>query len=282
MKVVAQVFEETNYDAFKRLSDNRDVTQGRIAKLIASISEKYILNPIIVNEKMEIIDGQGRYDALKTLNKPIHFIISPGATSEDCRRMNKYNAKWTCLDFAKSHAKSGNQNYVRLLLACKNSSLPIGQILRITNKGTAQLKDSPAMSNFESGKLIFTEKDVETVSTVKKATDEISEALQFNGRTNDAYIIAIKVMIETEGYDHKRMINHCILCRRTYAQMASLKDQLSEFDRIYNYKTSTKKRLYFSDYMRNRGSNVREYNSPHFSAYNQPDASSLKGIAETN
>ena len=65
MKIIGQVFEETNYDAFAKLPDNRDLSPGRLNKLIASISERYILNPIIVNEKMEIIDGQGRLNALR-------------------------------------------------------------------------------------------------------------------------------------------------------------------------------------------------------------------------
>ena len=90
-KVIGQIFEEENYDIFVKLDDNRDVLSGRLNKLIASISERYVLNPIIVNEKFEIIDGQGRYEALKKLNRPIHYIIAPGAASDDCRRMNKYN-----------------------------------------------------------------------------------------------------------------------------------------------------------------------------------------------
>lgn len=64
-RIFAQVYEEKDYSKFKRLENNRDVTESRKEKLKASIASGEILNPIIVNEKMEIIDGQGRYEAKK-------------------------------------------------------------------------------------------------------------------------------------------------------------------------------------------------------------------------
>ena len=110
MKIITSVYEETNYNCFHRLPDNRDVFATRIEKLIASMSDRYILNPIIVNEKMEIIDGQGRFEARKAMKKPIHYIIVRGATSDDCRRMNKYTTVWTQLDYARSFEKSSSES----------------------------------------------------------------------------------------------------------------------------------------------------------------------------
>ena len=136
MKIIGQIFEEENYDTFHRLNDNRDVLSARLSKLITSISERWILNPIIVNEKMEIIDGQGRFEALKRLNKPIPYIISPGATSEDCRRMNKYNNRWSVLDFANSWSKAGKIAYTILLDTCQKTKLSISYVMRLSNHGT--------------------------------------------------------------------------------------------------------------------------------------------------
>jgi ParB-like chromosome segregation protein Spo0J len=92
-EIIGYVYQTYKYDSFVRLEDNRDVFSNRLNKLIASISERYICNPIIVNEKREIIDGQGRYEARKSLGLPIHYTIAKGATSDDCRRMNRYNTK---------------------------------------------------------------------------------------------------------------------------------------------------------------------------------------------
>lgn len=276
MKIIAQVFEEENYDCFRRLPDNRDVLGQRINKLLASIKERYVLNPIIVNERMEIIDGQGRFEACKALGKPIHYIISPGANSDDCRRMNKYNTKWSTLDFAKSYAKAGVASYKNLLLACKKTELSIGRVLRLANHGTKPSKGTHVeMSLYEKGLLEFDTSDVEKVVEIKAKIAEIKDALQFTGRVNDAFCTAIKVISETNGYDHDRMIRNCKAQRSSFAQMSRLVDQLIEFERIYNYKTRQSNKLYFSDYMRNRGINVRDYGKG-YTPYNDTDVSTLK------
>ena len=92
-KIIGNIYEETDYTKFRKLPDNRDVLSNRLTKLEASLSERAILNPIIVNEKMQIIDGQGRYEALKRMGKPIQYVVAKGANSDDCKRMNRYNTK---------------------------------------------------------------------------------------------------------------------------------------------------------------------------------------------
>lgn len=275
-KIIGQIFEEENYDIFHRLPDNRDVFGRRLNQLIASISTKYILNPVIVNEKFEIIDGQGRFEALKTLGKPIHYIIVPGVGSDECRMMNKYNTKWTQLDFAKSFAKAGLQSYANLLKACELSKLTVGKAMRLANHGM-KAKRSDVESAFERGELKFTQEDIQKVINTKELADEISEALQYTGRTNDAFLTGVKIISETEGYKHSRMLSNCKKQRASYQQMSRLSDQLIEFERIYNYNLSSKNKLYFSDYMRNKGANVRDYTKGNtHSPYTSEDISTLK------
>lgn len=275
MRIIGQIFEEEDYSNFRRLPDNRDVLEQRVNKLTASISERYILNPIVVNEKMEIVDGQARFDACKALGRPIHYIIAPGANSDDCRRMNKYNTRWSTLDFAKSYAKSNVSAYINLLSACKKTQLPITRVLRLANHSSMNGHSAEKMSGFEKGELIFSTEDIDTVTEVNKKANEIIEALQFNGRKNEAFYASVKIATETNGYDHGRMIKNCKTQRSTYSQMARLQDELVEFERIYNYKAGKNNRLYFSDYMRNRGANVRDY-SKTYSPYNDIDISTLK------
>ena len=272
MKVIGQIYEEDDYNKFKRLANNRDVIENRLNKLIASISEKYICNPIIVNEKMEVIDGQGRFEACKALGKPIQYIIAYGANANDCIRMNKYNTKWATYDFAISYAKTGSQAYIRLLDVCKKTSISIQQALRLVNHG-AKVKNTSEMSAFERGELEFTKDDYLLVIKIIDMEQEIIEALQFTGRINDAFRVGGKVVFETDGYNHNRMVRNCEKYRGSYHQMARLSDQLLEFERIYN-KGSRGKSLYFSDYMRNRGFNVRDYGS--YSKYNDNDISTLE------
>lgn len=276
MKVIGEIYEESDYSKFKKLHDNRDVLADRLSKLIASISERYVLNPIVVNEKMEIIDGQGRYEAMKSLRRPIHYIVSRGATSSDCRRMNKYNKSWSKLDFAKSYAKSGNQNYVWVLKAVKDSKFTITAMLTFICKG----QQSVLSKKFDAGELIFGEEDYRRALFIREKADEIKEALQYPGRLNSAFYLALSVMLDNPKYNHERMILSAKNNRSTYSQMSRMSDQLVEFERIYNYKIALARRVYFSDYLRNRGYNVRDYSKANiekcYSEYTDRDIRTLR------
>lgn len=280
-KIIGNIFEEDDYSVFRRLQDNRDVLSGRLNKLIASISERYIVNPIICNEKMEVIDGQGRFEARKQLGLPIHYIIVERATSDDCRRMNKYNTKWSSLDFCKSYAKKGIEPYQLVLKTCKDTGLPLGIVLKLSD---TNVNGKYMNEYFEKGLLSYTAEDHQNIVKIVRLCNEIADSLQVVIRQSDCFRHAVKIISETSGYDHNRMLRNCKHERSSYSHMATLKDQLIEFERIYN-KGSSKNRIYFSDYMRNRGSNVRSYDcdfSSKYSPYKDKDISTLKQRKEDN
>lgn len=111
-KQVAIVYEETDYSAFKHLLGNRDVTENRKKKILDSISNVgYVMNPIVVNEKMEVIDGQGRLEALKSLNMAIPYVVAQGAGINECLEMNIGQENWKISDYVEKYAELGNPNY---------------------------------------------------------------------------------------------------------------------------------------------------------------------------
>lgn len=115
-KVAYNVYTTNDYSIFKRLPGNRDIPESRISKIVESIqSIGWVHNPIIVNEKMEVIDGQGRLTALQRLKMPVEYVIAPGAGNKECIYMNMNMVNWKLPDFVKSYAEQGNENYQRLL-----------------------------------------------------------------------------------------------------------------------------------------------------------------------
>lgn len=279
---VATVYETSDYDAFHRLDENRIVTDARAAKLAASIGEKEILNPIIVNESMEIIDGQGRYEALKRLGKPIKFLIAAGTSVDDCRRMNRYNSKWTATEWVLSYMKNSDpvirDNYTRLENMRKETGLSYSIILKLS--GHTPYAKGPDGNRFEAGKISFSEEAAERVREIHSAGLDIMNALLVTKSTNQTFWTAVGIVTRTEGYDHERMLRNCAKQRSTYQQMASTKAQLIEFSRIYNYKAGSKK-TFFEDYLRNKGAAVRNYDKLTDRRYtNRSDVSTL--VAKTS
>lgn len=119
-----QVIEFTrDYAIFKTITGNRETQPAHVKKIMTAIEEDpdtIKFNPIIVNERMEVIDGQHRLKAIrelakKGLNIPVHYIVAPGRTLHDVQKINSGRKAWTPMDFAKSYRELGNSNYARYL-----------------------------------------------------------------------------------------------------------------------------------------------------------------------
>ena len=70
-----QVQTSSDYAKFKTLIGNRKPNELHIKRLISSFKERYLFSPILVNEKMQIIDGQHRFLSAKELNLPINYLV---------------------------------------------------------------------------------------------------------------------------------------------------------------------------------------------------------------
>lgn len=110
------VYSTNDYSIFKHLDGNREITVRRKARIKESIATVgYVMNPIVVNENLEVIDGQGRLEAFKDLGLPVYYVVAEGAGIDECRQLNLGQSNWTTLDFARSYADYGNVNYERLM-----------------------------------------------------------------------------------------------------------------------------------------------------------------------
>ena len=143
-KKVKSVYETTNYTKFRRLVGNRDVTETRINKILRSIdSVGQIISPIIVNENMEVIDGQARIEAFKRRGLPVYYIEVNGLGEAECIAMNINQSNWRFIDYIQFYAETGNINYTYLLrlLQIYQKLLPITAVLHaITGFSRADTK----------------------------------------------------------------------------------------------------------------------------------------------
>ena len=107
---VIKVMYEKNLSKFSLLDDNRDIDKKHVAMLVISIKRFGQLMPIIVNEALEVIEGQHRLEACIELGVPVAYIISIKASSKDVAVMNNSQKGWKNKDFLKhfSHKKHSN------------------------------------------------------------------------------------------------------------------------------------------------------------------------------
>ncbi len=112
-KIVGFVYETNDPGRFKKLVGNRAVEEGRKRKIMDSIeSVGLVFNPSVVNEKFEVIEGQGRIDACAELGLPIRYVVDAKAGFDQCVQLNISATAWTQMDFITSYCELGNKNYI--------------------------------------------------------------------------------------------------------------------------------------------------------------------------
>ena len=111
---MSKIQQTEDYSSFKRINGNRTINKAQVSKLFASLGgnpELAAAVPIIVNDKMQIIDGQHRFEALKKLGLPIHYAQVNGLGLGDVQIVNSATKIWTPLDYAKSFSELGIKDY---------------------------------------------------------------------------------------------------------------------------------------------------------------------------
>lgn len=106
-----RIYKTSNYRSFKNLQGNRHDIEQRAKKLMPSLEKVGLLSPIVVNERMEVLDGQARLMALERLQMPVDYIVKPGAGIEERVEMNIHAKKWTTKNFIDSYAERGDVSY---------------------------------------------------------------------------------------------------------------------------------------------------------------------------
>ena len=238
------VFKTTDYDSFKKLKGNRGVTESRVEKISRSINKYgWVRNPIVVNENMEVIDGQGRLEALKKLGLPVEYVIAPGAGQEECVAMNLFQKNWGLKDHIESFADMGNESYKMLLsLVEEFGNITIRVIINAINR---------TVDN--SGRAIKEGDFVTTKEAYERARKILAYEQQFvtvfkkiDGRS-DFYLRALRFTYLHPEIDNDRMLKKVLELQTTMKPAASMVTAMEQLESVYNSYLQKGKKVYIVD-----------------------------------
>jgi hypothetical protein len=106
----------SDYSIFKQVNFNREKNLRHIKNLKAILLKENLLHlhPILVNEKMEVVDGQHRLEAAKELSLPI-FYIKSDLSYDHILNSNLFQKKLSLKDVIKFYAnKDKIDSYIQL------------------------------------------------------------------------------------------------------------------------------------------------------------------------
>lgn len=241
METVCKIFRTSNYKKFKTLLGNRDVPKSKTARLVKSIrANGYIFNPISVNENFEIIDGQGRFSALKELGFPIDYYVVPNANIKECIVLNLNTQNWTHYDYIKSFAEQGNINYQRLLCLLK-----IYNSERLVVFINSLYSDCPAdYSSIVNGDVIISETAYDKINNCLEFIKNLDPVLKNVKGRKIAFEKSIAYAFYLNSTNKHRLYKQLIKYSHVISPIVSLEQSLREITAIYN-KRMRKDFLYF-------------------------------------
>ena len=228
-EVITQVYQTKDYDAFNFFDGNRTVIPRHLADLILSYKDEQLIVPIIVNEKMQIIDGQHRFHAAKTEGKPVYFIICEGYGIKQIQMINSNMKNWSIEDFVDFYCGEGHEPYIIYRDFRIKHGLGHQETLALLLNSTQNFSKL-----FLDGNLKINDKDIPVAEDMAIKINAFQE--YYKGYRRKGFVFAIiKLMKEVSGYDHDEMIIKMSKQTMKMRDCASVTQYLQMLEPIYNY-----------------------------------------------
>lgn len=108
-----RIYKSEDYSEFKFLKFNRQLNESNINKIVLANIEKFEMHlfPIVCDNKMNIVDGQHRFEACKKLECPVYYVKAKDNDKTswvDVNRVNKAGLKHVAKDILYMMYKSDN------------------------------------------------------------------------------------------------------------------------------------------------------------------------------
>jgi len=230
--IINQVIKTNDYNTFKAMPGNRPVNKLHVKRLAESMQEKHLMSPILVNEKMQVIDGQHRLEAQKSLSLPVFYIINEGYGRKETHILNSNSKDWKNDDFMNAYANQGFKHYITY----RKFKLEYGFGHRECQNMLLDTKNTQQDHYFRSGKF-----KIKSLDTATRYAEQILMCKQFYvtnpnlGYKRRGFVNAMLTAFRNPDYDHS------VFIRKLKYQSTKLIDCTNEqgylvlIENIYNY-----------------------------------------------
>lgn len=224
----------TDYERFTTITGNRRVSEGHVNLLMNSFRSNPLLielRPILVNESMEVLDGQHRLEALKRLNLPVPYQILPGGDLQTIQVLNSTQLVWKLVDFIKSFASTGNEDYATLVGYITRYHFNVRLMVRILGQPDTRAWNVDRM--VKTGDFVLRE-DIEEADAFLSHYQEVRVESPMTMIGKGEYLAeAMFRLWTTEGYDPQRMKGKMV--QRPIMPQPTRLTYIKELEAVYNY-----------------------------------------------
>lgn len=153
-----KINKTNNYDQFILISDNREkIDNHHVERLIKSIQSRNLLalRPIIVNDKMEVIDGQHRLQAARALKVEIYYQIEETLNHHDIILMNIAKT-WVMADYLNYYVKNAFIEYQHIQKFMNENNISLNVAINLQG-----CNNKKGYEDFRNGRFKFQEEQMQ-------------------------------------------------------------------------------------------------------------------------
>jgi hypothetical protein len=233
------VYKTSDLSIFKLIDGNRVPNLQHIKRLSDSISVNGMkCNPILVNEQMQVIDGQHRLMAAKEINSFVYFIIVDGYTLNEVHTLNLNQKNWSKKDFMEGYADMGIKSYVKLSgFIQKNDDFVFNDCIALCSNSSANGGTTANNSRqFESG--MWEAKDMDLAQDWANKIRMISA--YYNGYNRSSFVGTMLFLFKNENFDFNEFMHKVRLQPTALVDCANRDQYRTLIEDIYNWRSRTK------------------------------------------
>ena len=229
----------SDYTKFQTKQGNRELNFLHLKRLTSSVKEMDLLhaNPILVNEKFEIIDGQHRFNVCQELKKPIYFLMVKGLGLTEIQILNANSKNWKMEDYVDGYCSMGMQQYCEFKKYVETTDLGISLLLALL----CGSDNSDYTSDLKTGKLKLTHKNRALV--ILQWLKDWSE--YYDGCKRRSFVLALVQLYSIKGYNHDKMMQKIKYQSAKLVDSLNTKTYLALLEEIYNFKERGEKLRFF-------------------------------------
>jgi len=252
-QVLTTIYTTTNYSMFGHIGGNRNLDTPNLTKIKQSLNKKHIKTNAIIcildledsQTPLKIVDGQHRFEACKSLNIPVSYVIDDSLSMEsilnDITLLNTASKEWDVSDFMRSEAKKGNQNYILYSSVYTSyfNSFDHEALFFILNSDVTRKGTKISYPSFKSGELKFDQSDFNYLTERLKLISHFDEYNEIGGKRY--YQKALNRLINTKGFIVEQMSSKLKTRHSAIVKCTTVEGALKQMSNIYNWKSQSGK-----------------------------------------
>lgn len=252
-KEVNKVYKTNNLSMFKQIDGNRIPNLQHVKRLADSIRVYGMkCNPILVNEQMEVIDGQHRLMAAKEAESFVYYIIVDGYSLNEVHTLNLNQKNWTKKDFMDGYANMGIESYIKLKnFVEKNDDFTFNDCIALcqnTGSGTSRsLAVQTKSIKLESNTAQIFERGTWKVGDMNLAQEYANKIRMIKpyyiGYNKTIFVGTMVNLFNNKNFDFNEFMHKVRLQPTALVDCANRDQMKTLIEDIYNYKSRNKVNL---------------------------------------